>query len=128
MPAYQPQQLHRLFTEAFNHDDSEALANLYELNGTLLTGARTAVGRDAIREAYRHMLNRGWRMELQTLAVLTSGDSLALLHSAWVIDRGGTTTSGISTEVVRRQSDGTWLFALDEPRTPGVTNAPTDLS
>ena len=122
MPARQPNELHALFVEAFNRCDAEALADLYEPDAVLMTRAGTAAGREAICEAYRQMLKLGGRMELQTLSILASTD-VALLHSAWVIDRDGKTRSGTSNEVARRQSGGTWLFLLDEPRTPGIADS-----
>jgi ketosteroid isomerase-like protein len=33
-------------------------------------------------------------------------------------DEIGKTTRGLSTEVVRRQADGSWRFAIDNPHTP----------
>lgn len=118
MPAYKPQEVHSLFLGAFNRADVESLVELYESNAVLVTGSGTATGRDEIREAYKRMLSGGGRMELQTHSVLESGDGLALLHASWTIHRGGKTTPGLSTEVVRRQPDGAWLFVIDEPRTP----------
>ena len=118
MPAYQPEELHPLFVDGFNRADFDGLAGLYEPSAILATRTGRSVGRDAIRETYREILAGGGRIELQTLGVLVSADGLALLHSAWVIHRDGKTTSGVSTELARRQSDGTWLFVLDEPRTP----------
>ena len=118
MTAHTPQEIHKLFLDAFNRADLDALAALYEPNAVLVTQAETAVGRDAIRAAYRRILSDGGRMELQTRTVVDSGDGLALLHAAWTFHRNGTAISGISTEVVRRQADGSWLFVLDEPRTP----------
>ena len=43
---------------------------------------------------------------------------LAVLHASWTLRSTGSTARGISTEVVRQQPDGTWLFMIDEPRTP----------
>jgi len=57
-------------------------------------------------------------MQLETRRVMDSGTGLAVLHSAWTIHRGEGKTFGISTEVVRQQADGSWLFLLDEPTTP----------
>jgi hypothetical protein len=47
---------------------------------------------------------------------------LAVLHASWTYHRNGRTTPGLSTEVVRRQPDGSWLFVIDEPRTPDRTS------
>jgi uncharacterized protein (TIGR02246 family) len=119
MPAFRPLEVHTQFVEAFKRGDIEALAALYEPDAVFVTGRGTAKGRDEIREAYRQILSDGAEMELETRAVVESGDGLAILHGAWELRRDGLVSSGLSTEVIRRQGDGTWLFVMDEPRTPG---------
>ena len=57
-------------------------------------------------------------MELTTQTVMESAEGLAMLHASWTYDRGGSLSVGLSTEVVRRQPDDSWLFLIDEPRTP----------
>ena len=123
MPAFRPLEIHSLFLEAFNRSDVEALVALYEPNAAFSTASGIAVGHDAIREAYRRILAGGGQMELETRSVLESGDGLVLLHGAWTFRRDGHVSSGMSTEVVRRQPDGSWLFVLDEPRTPQDSGA-----
>jgi uncharacterized protein (TIGR02246 family) len=118
MPVHQPFEIHKLFLDAFNRGDVEALVALYEPTAVLVTREGTMVGHQAIREAYQRMLAGGGRMELETRAVIESGGGLAVLHAGWTFHRGETATPGLSTEVVRRQPDGTWLFVIDEPRTP----------
>jgi len=118
MPAYKPSEIHALFLDAFNCGDVEALVALYEPNAALVTRNGTVMGYEAIREAYHRMLAGGARMELETRAVIESGEGLAVLHASWTYHRGGTATPGLSTEIVRRQPDGKWLFVIDEPRTP----------
>jgi uncharacterized protein (TIGR02246 family) len=118
MFATSPTEVHSLFLDAFNRGDVEALVALYEPNASLVTRDGTVVGHQAIREVYQRMLANGARIELTTRAVVESGEGLAMLHASWTYHRGGTATPGLSTEVVRRQPDGTWLFAIDEPRTP----------
>ena len=118
MPAQRPQEIHTLFLDAFNRGDVEALVALYEPGAELVTGRGISTGRDAIREAYKHILANGGRMDLETSTVIESGDGLALLHASWTVHRDEKAIPGLSTEVVRRQPDGTWLFVIDEPRTP----------
>jgi uncharacterized protein (TIGR02246 family) len=118
VPARRPQEIHALFLDAFNRGDVDALVALYEDGAVLVTGGGNAVGRPSIREAYQHILAGGGRMELETRAVVESGDELAVLHASWTYHRSENTRRGLSTEVVRRQPDGTWLFVVDEPRTP----------
>jgi uncharacterized protein (TIGR02246 family) len=118
MPAGTPQEIHTLFLEAFNRTDVEALVALYEPSAILVTGSGIAEGRDAIRVAYHRILDGGGRMELETRTVLDSGEGLAVLHASWTLRHDGSARAGLSTEVVRRQPDGTWLFVIDEPRSP----------
>lgn len=119
MSARSPQEIHKLFLDAFNHGNVEALLALYEWDAVFVTGSGPAKGHEAIRAAYQHILADGGRMEMETRTVLDSGEGLGVLHGAWTLYRNDATISGLSTEVVRRQADGTWLFVLDEPRTPG---------
>ena len=118
MPAHKPSEIHALFLDAFNRGDLESLVALYEPNASLVTRDGTAAGHQAIREAYQRMLAGGGRMELETRAAIESREGLAVLHASWTYHSAGTMTPGLSTEVVRRQPDGTWLFVIDEPRTP----------
>jgi uncharacterized protein (TIGR02246 family) len=118
MPAHKPSEVHSLFLDAFNRGDLEGLVALYEPDAVLVISGRTVVGREAIREAYQRLLAGHGQMELETCAVIESGEGQAVLHSDWTLNRAGTTTRGLSTELVRRQPDGTWLFVIDEPRTP----------
>jgi len=118
MPANKPTEIHTLFLDAFNRGDVEAVVALYETDAALVTRDGVAVGHPAIREAYQRMISAGARMELETRAVTESGEGLALLHASWTFHHAGKIIPGLSTEVVRRQADGTWLFLIDEPRTP----------
>lgn len=118
MPASSPHQLHALFERAFNAGDPAAIAELYEPEAVYVSGGRTIVGRDSIRENYVLILPGAGRMRLTTHAVLQSGLDLALLYGEWTLE-SAVNRGGLSTEVARRQPDGTWLFAVDVPYTPG---------
>src|SRR5271169_1048976 len=114
MSANQPTEIHILFLAAFNRGDVDALVALYEPGAALVTRDGTVSGHQAIRETYQRMLAGGARMELETRAVVESGEGLAVLHASWTYHRAGMATPGLSTEVVRQQPDGTWLFVIDE--------------
>ena len=118
----QPQDIHTSFLEAFNGGDLDALVALYEPGALLVTGNGPALGHNAIRRAYHHILAHGIRMELKTHTVLETSEGLAVLHASWIYHLGDNAISGLSTEVVRRQPDGSWLFVIDEPRTPDRTH------
>ena len=122
MPAYTPAKIHELFRTAFNRGDVEALIALYEPDAILVVNATTVTGREKIKTAYQDLLLRRGRT-LETCAVIESPQGLAILHGNWMVEpttENGAepVTRGLSTEVVRRQADGTWLFVIDSPYTP----------
>ena len=121
--ANNPAEIHTLFRHAFNLGDVDALIALYEPNAVLVVDGNAVIGRENIRNVFESVLARGGRMTLETRAVVESPQGLAVLHGGWVIEpRAGmgadSATRGLSTEVVRKQPDGTWLFVIDNPFTP----------
>ena len=123
MRAHSPTEIHALFQSAFNVGDIEALISLYEPDAILMVDGKQVIGRENIRAAFHSILSAGVQMTLTTRSIIESRAGLALLHGEWVV-QGTTandpqlTTKGFSTEVVRQQPDGTWLFIIDNPRTP----------
>src|SRR5947209_7873226 len=117
MPASTPQEIHFLFERAFNLGDVEAILALYEPSAVLVASGKPVTGHDGIRGALNVFLSSGARMKLDTRAVIESGEGLAVLHGAWSLGPPSG-TQGLSTEVVRRQPDGSWMFVIDNPNTP----------
>jgi uncharacterized protein (TIGR02246 family) len=111
--------MHRLFEEAFNAGDIDALMALYEPEAALVPqpGA-VAEGTAAIRESLRWFLDRGGRITLDTKLVLRVGD-LAFLANRWSLtgatmpDGSPSELAAATAEVARRQPDGTWLYVID---------------
>jgi ketosteroid isomerase-like protein len=108
--AHRPEDLTRLFVERANAKDAEGLALLYEEDAVMAyPPGRQTVGRDAIRRLWEEALPHMPAFEPEEpLPTLISGD-LALTSTP---PRDG---SGARAQVVRRQSDGTWLRVLDQP-------------
>jgi ketosteroid isomerase-like protein len=123
MPAHQPTQLHALFAQAFNRGELDELLALYEPNATVVVGGEPVAGHHSVRTALERWLAAGGQMVLDTRAVIEGPDGLVVLHGAWAIASpeappSATVRRGLSTEVARRQSDGTWRFVIDNPDTP----------
>jgi uncharacterized protein (TIGR02246 family) len=123
MSAHSPAEIHARFQNAFNLGDVEALISLYEPDAILMVGGKEVIGRANISAAFHSMLSVGVQMSLTTHSIIVSRDGLALLHGDWVVRRASATeslltTRGLSTEVVRKQLDGTWQFVIDNPYTP----------
>jgi uncharacterized protein (TIGR02246 family) len=119
-----PAHIHVLFLDAFNAGDIASLVALYESDAVLVVNGQPVTGQQLIRNAYEGFLARRPIMALKTRSALIFDDSLAVLHGDWILepppgDETGKTTRGLSTEVVRRQADGSWRFVIDNPHTPG---------
>ena len=117
MPALTPREIHILFERAFNSGNVEDIVALYEPGAVLVSGGEAITGGQGLRHAYSAFVASGARMTLETRAVIESGEGLAVLHGAWSLG-APSGTQGLSTEVVRRQPDGSWLFVIDNPHTP----------
>ena len=75
MPATEPEQIHRLFEQAFNAADLEGLLALYEPDATLVPQPGVVVeGIDGIREALRWLLDREGRITIDSQLVIRVED------------------------------------------------------
>ncbi len=122
MAARTPEDCDRLFGEYTNAGDLDALIELYEPRASLIQpDGSAATGHAAIRAALGELLGSNPRIQMKTVKMARGGDDLAVLYSEWSLatsapDGKRTELAGSSVEVVRRQADGTWRFAIDDPR------------
>jgi len=122
MPARKPEECDTLLVEAINRGDLEAALALYEPNASFVQDSGEVVtGLGAIREVMQGFLAIKPKFSIEVKAVQSGDGGLALLRAKWSATGTGPdgkpmSISGNSTEVVRRQSDGTWRFVIDNPR------------
>lgn len=105
-----PEDLTRLFVERANAGDAAGMALLYEPDAVLAfpPGSET-VGRAAIASVCEKLIAaRPTFLFEAPLPTVLAGD-LALTSTASSDNTGG------RVQVVRRQSDGTWLRLIDRP-------------
>ena len=120
MPAHKPEEAHTLFEEAFNAADLNALVELYEPEAvTFDKQGQLVKGSQAIREALQSFLAWKPQIRLKTKSVIQAG-GLALLRGEWQMKGTGPDGKPVeiahkSSEVVRRQDDGTWRYVIDHP-------------
>src|SRR2546430_16485274 len=117
-----PAQWHRAFQEAFNRHDLASIVALYEPGAVLASFDGPVEGADAIRERYRGALAMQPSIDVRTLSVNLAGN-LAMLHGKWILHETGpdgteVRREGRNTETARQQSDGRWLFVIDNPSVP----------
>jgi len=115
-----PEDAHRLFVEAFNSGDVEAVVALYEPNAiTFDKDSKPVHGTAKIREAISGFLAMKPHITLTTRDVYRSRE-LAMLRSSWEMTFTGPDGKPVhiahrSAEVVRLQKDGRWLYVIDNP-------------
>ena len=122
MPASSPEEVDLMIAEAVSNGDAEAAIALYEPDAVFVPpGAPWATpvrGTNAIRAALEHVMAMNPSLSLQPNKILVSGD-LALVTGNWTVTLttpdGEVTDSGTYTDVMRRQTDGSWLFVIDKP-------------
>ena len=119
--ATSPAQLLELFTGYFAAGDISSLVSMYEETATLVPQPGEAVsGKGAIREALMVFIELRGEFEMKHGYVFESGDT-ALLIGAWTLKNGvdaagnDVSLSGVTSDVVRRQPDGSWLYVIDNP-------------
>ena len=118
--ARSPEEVDSLFVKALNAGDIEALMALYEPQASLMPSpGKMVVGAAAIREALGAFLAARPNMTMSQRLV-SRGEDLALATSKWEVTMTGpdgqrSAMNGQSVEVLRRQADGSWRFAIDMP-------------
>lgn len=117
---FAPHAINPTFARAFNSRDVEHLLALYEPQAQLVRqDGGVDVGLEALRESLQGLLRLGGTMNAENVYTLISGE-LALLRAHW---RLTTTTpdgqplvlEGHTSEVVRCQPGGHWLYVVDHP-------------
>jgi uncharacterized protein (TIGR02246 family) len=120
MTARTPADVDRLFAEALSAGDLDGALAMYEDDAVYIDGnGLRARGREQIRAALAGLIAMNCTLDCYEIDVVENND-LAVLRARWVFT--GTNAEGQpfesrgrSIEVVRRQADGAWRFAIDLP-------------
>jgi uncharacterized protein (TIGR02246 family) len=107
-------------TAALNRGDIDAALSLYETNALLVAQpGQIARGSAELRAALRGFIDLKPRLTSQVQSVFETCD-IALYVGRWNLqgtDPAGREVSmgGESSDILRRQDDGRWLIAIDNP-------------
>lgn len=120
MSAPLPQDLNRQLIEELTRGDIEAILSHYEPDALFSPQpGQTAVGLAAIREAFEGFVALKPDISYESADLIAQAGDLAVTSVRnWVVRGTGpkgspVEFSGSSTEVVRRQPDGSWRYVLD---------------
>jgi uncharacterized protein (TIGR02246 family) len=120
MSAATPEQVLEAIVEGINTGDLERLMPLYENEAAFANEPGSlAHGGPGVSEALTGFISMKGKLDLDVTRVLEVGD-LALVIGVWSFD--GTRPDGEpvrlaarNADVLRRQTDGTWRFVIDNP-------------
>jgi ketosteroid isomerase-like protein len=103
-----------------NSGDLESLMPLYESKAAFATEPGTlAHGAPGVREALAGFISMNGELDIEVTRVLEA-DDLALVIGVWSFSGTGPDGEPVrlaarNADVLRRQADGTWRFAIDNP-------------
>lgn len=106
--------------EAINRRDLDAALTLYEPSAVFLAQpGRPVQGKAAIREALEGFMALKPVLRGDKDRTIECGD-VALFYAAWTLkgaapDGTPVEMGGVSSDILRRQSNGAWLIAIDNP-------------
>ncbi|WP_394820812.1 YybH family protein [Pendulispora albinea] len=115
-----PEDMNEVFIRTFNEGKIDALMELYEPGAVSVAQDGSPLhGLDGIRAELVGLLALGGKMEGKNRYALTF-DGVALLSANWTLtaktpDGAPLVVQGRTTEVIRRQPDGRWLYIIDHP-------------
>ena len=115
-----PEQVLATIVTGINSGDLDSLMPLYESEAAFATQpGNLAPGAGGIREALAGFIAMNGTLDLEVTRVLEV-DDLALVIGVWSFDGTGPDGEPVHLEasnadVLRRQTDGTWRFVIDNP-------------
>jgi len=118
-----PEDVSRLIGEAMTAKDIDAALSLYEPDATFAIpkgfGEGSVTGLDGLRETLTGFLTMSPELRITAENTLLAGD-MAMVTGNWTLkgtgpDGNDIAANGRFADVVRRQSDGSWLFVIDNP-------------
>ena len=111
----------------FNAGNLDATADLYERSGVFVAQpGMLAEGTSAVRAALAQFFALRPQLAVAASRIIVAGD-IALALTQWKLDGAGPDgpihMTGTATDVLRRQPDGAWRVAIDNPWGIGALEA-----
>jgi ketosteroid isomerase-like protein len=120
MPTATPEQVLQTIVTGINSGDLDSLMPLYETGAAFASEPGSlAHGAPGISEALTGFISMNGELDIEVTRVLEV-DDLALVTGVWSFNGTGPDGEPVqlaarNADVLRRQSDGTWRFVIDNP-------------
>jgi len=118
---HKPADVYPALLQAFNTGDLDAILACYEPRACfVLRSGHVVCGAAELRKMFEATLSYKPDLKSEVSKIIHAGDDLALVIVNWssaTVSSSGETKvwTGTATDIVRRQLDGTWKLALDNP-------------
>jgi uncharacterized protein (TIGR02246 family) len=115
-----PEQVLASIVTGINSGNLDSLMSLYESEAAFATQPGSlAPGAPGIREALTGFISMNGKLDLEVTRVLEA-DDLALVIGVWSFNGTGPDGEPVhlaasNADVLRRQTDGSWRFVIDNP-------------
>ena len=115
-----PEELLNRVTECMNNKDLNAFVSLYEPEGSFIDeSGENFNGTERIREKIKGYMDMNGKLENTIRRIIPAGN-VVLAYSDWTFKASGpdgspVTLSGTAIDVLRKQSDDSWLIVIDNP-------------
>jgi ketosteroid isomerase-like protein len=120
MQSTTPEEVLKSIVEGINTGNLDSLMPLYESNAAFAAQpGKLAHGLSGIRESLNGFIAMKGKLDLKVTRVLEA-DGLALVIGVWSFAGTGPDGQPVklaskSADVLRRQTDGSWRFVIDNP-------------
>ncbi|MCM3271664.1 YybH family protein [Paenibacillus elgii] len=115
-----PEDMNAAFAEAYNSGDIDKMLALYEPDGILVNpNGGQDKGIEQIRKTLEDLLRLQGNMISKNIYCIPF-ENIALLRAHFILQTEGTDGNpmqilGHTSEIVRKQQDGSWLYIVDHP-------------
>ena len=119
MPAQTPLDLNNKLIEVLNQGDVDAAVSLYEPDAVFSAEpGKSVTGHAAIREVFEGFQGMKPRVTVESTELVGQAGDIAVTNTSWTVtgtgaDGSAVELAGTGTEIMRRQPDDTWSYALD---------------
>jgi uncharacterized protein (TIGR02246 family) len=111
-----PEVVHERFAQYLKDQDLDGLGSLFDEDAMFVPGPgqKPVYGREGIKEALKVYLDSPSTIEVEATSVHQNG-VLAMVQASWRITGESGTVEGKALEVMKRTSEGDWVYIIDNP-------------